>query len=69
MTKPKNRTEAERLLRAAAKKRDDGNAALNEAVITTADLIPRRRAGELINRSDARVQQIVNEGRAKMGVK
>jgi hypothetical protein len=62
-----DRAAAERRLRAAAKKRDAANEALIEAIVDTADIVPRRRAAQLVGRTDARVQQIISEARAKMG--
>lgn len=56
---------AEDLLRRAAKRRDEGLAAVDQAVVETADVLSRRRAADLIGRSHARVIQIINEARGK----
>lgn len=53
--------EAERRLREAAKKRDEGIAAVDLAVVETSSSISRRKAAEAIGRTPSRVQQIINE--------
>jgi hypothetical protein len=58
-----NQKSAEGRLRAVAKKRDRAASEVRDAVVETADLVPRRRAADLIGRTSGRVQQIIDAAR------
>lgn len=57
-------TPAEKHLAAAAGFVSDAIERRNEIIIDTADAVSRRRAGELLDLSPGRVQQIIDEARA-----